>query len=152
MSPIRRFWRIVCALWVHPETGGQVARFALGGAFCAFLNVLIVKIATERGIWYVGSVGIASLVSYSLSFGLHKYWAFSDHDTSRMQLQLSMHVMLGISNIFIDMALVYAFVELAHLRYIGSQVLAMLLIAVMNFFFYRLIIFKSPKEALVEAI
>ena len=152
MTLLRKFWRIVCALWVHPETGGQVARFALGGAFCAFLNVLIVKTATERGVWYVGSVGVASLVSYSLSFCLHKYWAFSDHDTSRMQLQLGMHIMLGISNIFIDMALVYAFVEWGHLHYIASQVLAMLLIAVMNFFFYRLIIFRSPQEALIEAI
>lgn len=145
--------RVIQRLWNHPETGGQVARFAIGGAFCAFLNVLILKVATESfGLWYVGSVGLAAMVSYSLSFGLHKYWAFRDHDLSRVQIQLGMHIALGISNIFLDMLLVYAFVERTSLHYIGSQILAMLLIAVMNFFFYRLLIFRSPKEAILEAL
>lgn len=63
-----------------------------------------------------------------------------------------MHILVGLSSIALDMMLVYALVEWTRLHYLSSQLLAMLAIAVINFFFYRLIIFRSPKEAILEAL
>lgn len=152
MSLLAKSRRVIQRLLDHPETWGQVARYAAGGAACAILNVLLVKEATERGLWYVGSVGFASVISYSLSFCLHKYWAFRDPDLSRVHEQFGMHILVGLSSIVLDMLFVYSLVEWTKLHYITSQLLAMLAIAVINFFFYRLIIFRSPKEAILEAL
>lgn len=152
MSLLSKSRRVIRRLLDHPETWGQVGRYAIGGACCATLNIVIVKAATEQGVWYVGSVGLASVISYTLSFCLHKYWAFRDPDLSRVHEQFGMHILVGLSSILLDMLLVYLLVEWTALHYLASQILAMLLIAVMNFFFYRLIIFRSPKEAILEAL
>lgn len=138
----------------HEALLEQVARFLVGGGTAALVNVLVLMLFTEVfHVWYVVSVGIASVCSFVTSFLFHKYWTFEHREGSRAK-QFAMHATLGVWNVLFGMAMVYAFVEWAGLHYVLAQILMIAITAVLNFLIYRFVIFRrvQGEQAVVETL
>jgi putative flippase GtrA len=122
----------------------QVGRYVCAGGTVALISVLMVYFFTDIvGLWYIGSAVCASVVSVMVSFVLQKFWTFSKRghkDTAR-------ELMLFFGNTFLNfltnIILLYVLVEYAHVWYVGAQIIALAVIAVLNFFMYRYIIFPK---------
>ena len=149
----RRFrWTFV---FTHEALLEQIARFLLGGGTAALVNVGLLAFLTELvGLWYVLSVGIASVCSALTSFLFHKYLTFTDRRRAQAGRQLVMHLVLGAWNVIFGMGFVYALVEWLGMHYIAAQILMIVFTAIQNFLIYRFWIFRreSPELATIDAL
>lgn len=142
-------------LLAHEALLEQIARFLLGGGTAALVNVGLLAFLTELvGLWYVLSVGIASVCSALTSFLFHKYLTFTDRRRTQAGRQLAMHLVLGAWNVIFGMGFVYALVEWLGMHYIAAQILMIVFTAIQNFLIYRFWIFRreSPELATIDAL
>ncbi len=117
---------------------GKIVRFLIAGGTATIVNLGILFILTDlAGVWYLISSAIAFSLSFVVSFTMQKYWAFRNKDVEKVRSQLPMHLSLALFNLFIDIVLVYAFVEYFGMWYILAQIVAAAIIAIESFFAFR---------------
>lgn len=122
----------------------RIARFLISGGMSALVDFVLLYLFTDIiHVWYVASAVIAFIVSFFVSFGLQKYWTFRDHSNDRIVVQGASYLLLGLINLVVNTALVYAFTDWLGLYYMLSQFIAAGLVAVNNYFIYKRLIFKS---------
>ncbi len=122
----------------------QVARYVCAGGTVALVSVLAVYFFTDIvGLWYIGSAVCASAISVMLSFVLQKFWTFSKRGHKDTVRELVLFFGNTFLNFITNLVLLYLLVEYAGVWYVGAQVIALCVIAVLNFFMYRYVIFPK---------
>ncbi|MCR4333491.1 MAG: glycosyltransferase [Patescibacteria group bacterium] len=113
-------------------------RYIVSGGTAAVVNIGILFVLTHfAGIWYLASSVIAFLVAFFVSFILQRTWTFDQRTTDGLARHTSLYFIVTTVNTFVNTALVFSFVEYAHIWYIAAQVIAGALIAFASFFIYR---------------
>ncbi|QQG37885.1 MAG: bifunctional glycosyltransferase family 2/GtrA family protein [Candidatus Kaiserbacteria bacterium] len=116
----------------------RVVRFLISGGLATVVNLAALYFFTERiGIWYVFSSGLAFIVAFGVSFTTQKYWTFRSMDASKIRRQLPRHLSVAVFNLFLDMGLVFVFVEYFGVWYLLAQVIAGIAISVESFLLFR---------------
>ncbi len=122
----------------------RIFRFLLSGGTALGTDLMFLYFFTDvLGIWYLASAIAAFILSFLVSFTLHKFWTFGDHSREGMHMQMGAYLLVAIVNLSLNTFLVYLFVEQSGLHYIIAQILASALIAVESFFVYQRFIFKT---------
>lgn len=125
-----RYWRIL--------------RYLIAGGLATLTNLVILYLLTSGvGLWYIYSSIISLSTATVVSFVLQKLWTFKNFDSSRVHVQLPLHIALALSNIVINAMLLYVFVEWIHIWYLIAQIFAGAMLACMNYFVYKHVIFVS---------
>jgi len=96
--------------------------------FHRLLNLLIVEAAT-----------LAFIVSFLITFSLHRYWTFHCQPSRRQYLLYSANIFLCLN---LNALLMHVLVNRLSIWYLISQVLANGIIGLYNFLMYRFVIFK----------
>ncbi len=120
-------------------------RYLVSGLLAgALTNLGLLFILTHFfGIFYIYSSIIAFLASITLSFGLQKFWTFSDKELKGVHSQFSRYTILALLGLVINALLMYILVDRAHLWYILAQIIVNAFIAVLNFLMYKFFIFHK---------
>jgi|CXWL01.1.fsa_nt_gi putative flippase GtrA len=131
--------------FVYPSSSLlQAGRYLCAGGIVAATSVLVLYFFTDFvGLWYMGSAVCAAVVSVVLSFTLQKFWTFSKRGHKDTVRELMLFFGNAFLNFVTNIVLLYLLVEYADVWYVGAQVIALGVIAVLNFFTYRYVIFKK---------
>lgn len=134
---------------LYAQKHQQLLRFLITGGIAFSVNISVLYSLTSiLGVYYLVSTVIAFLASFSVSFLIQKFWTFQDASKDNLHVQLSLYLTLQVINLFLNAALMYAFVEYLHIWYIFSQVIIALGLAVISFFVNKTYIFKAPSIVL----
>ena len=123
---------------------GQFVRFVLAGVFAFAINLVALYFFTDIvGIYYLISTVLAFLISFSVSFTLQKFWTFQDNSRDHLHIQLPLYLGMQLTNITLNAALMFVFVEYLHVWYLYSQAVISLALAAAIFFINKKYIFKK---------
>jgi len=123
---------------------GQFVRFVLAGVFAFAINLVALYFFTDIvGIYYLISTILAFLISFSVSFTLQKFWTFQDNSRDHLHIQLPLYLGMQLTNITLNAALMFVFVEYLHVWYLYSQAVISLALAAAIFFINKKYIFKK---------
>lgn len=133
--------------FVHKYT--QFTRFVIAG-FCAFaINLAALYFFTDIvGIYYLISTVLAFLISFSVSFTLQKLWTFQDNSRDHLHIQIPAYLGMQLTNVSLNAALMFVFVEYLHIWYLYSQAVISLCLAAVIFFLNKKYIFKKREVEL----
>jgi putative flippase GtrA len=74
---------------------------------------------------------------------MQKFWTFRDKLVHDIHMQFSRYAIVISTSLLINTALVYFLVEKLHTWYLLAQVIATVIIAIVNFFAYRHFVFEE---------
>ncbi|KKW19347.1 MAG: Glycosyl transferase family 2 [Parcubacteria group bacterium GW2011_GWA2_51_10] len=116
----------------------KIVRFVVSGGTAALVHFSLLYVLTEFfSVWYLASSGVAFVIAFIVSFWMQKYWTFRSMDASKINKQLPQHLSVAVFNLFLNLALVYAFVEFFGIWYMLAQVITTILIAIESYFAFR---------------
>src|SRR3954462_3006613 len=120
----------------------QIIKYIISGGTAAVVDILFLFIFTDFfHLWYLLSAVLAFLLAFGVSFGLQKYWTFSDKSNEGIHKQASLYFVVSIVNLLLNTLLMYIFVDLAHIWYMAAQVITGGLMAFLSYFLYKKFIF-----------
>ncbi len=129
------------------ETIKQVLRFGISGGIAVLLGLVSIYVLTDIfHVWYVVSSIIAFTITFLVSFSMQKFWTFREKTISRIPVQGSLSLMLGGLNFVLNVILIYILVDFLHISYLIAQVIIYAFFGALDFFIYKLVIFKSQQN------
>lgn len=118
-------------------------RYLVAGITAASSNILLFYFFTyPLHIWYLASSIAAYLLSFILSFVLQKFWTFRDKSIDKVHHQLFKYGVVVLIGMAVNAGCMFAFVDMLSVWPMLAQVLTGAIIAVFNFFAYKIFIFK----------
>ena len=128
----------------------QILKFIISGGTTALFGLTVLYVLTDFfGLWYLLSAVLAFIVGFFISFSLQKLWTFKDKRQDQVYRQLSLYLSVALTNLVLNTALMYLFVDVFGVWYMLAQVIVDLVIAAESFLMYKFIVFK--KEETMEA-
>lgn len=133
------------------------AKYLASGCIGAATDLLLLIAFTEViGLHYMVSVVLAFIITFFVSFTLHKFWTFRDGSFDGIHGQAFLYFALATFNLVLNSLLVYFFAEIVALRMLGfqeviapiyllAQALASIILALESFFMSKYVIFKNGK-------
>jgi len=121
----------------------QITRFLIAGTTATGINLVSLYLLTEFvGLWYLVSLVGAFLIAFTVSFTLQKFWTFADKSKENIHKQAVLFFIVQMISLLVDIIAVYVLVEVFGLWYMAAQFFVLLVIAVSNFFVFKLYLFK----------
>jgi putative flippase GtrA len=125
----------------------RIMRFVLSGGTATLVNLITLFVLTQYlGIWYLYSSIMAFGASFFVSFSLQKFWTFGENSRDRMQAQAALFLGVMLFALSLNTVLIYMFVELAHAHYLLGQLASGILIAFVNYFSYKHVVFNDKRR------
>ena len=122
----------------------KLIRYLISGGTAALVNFTTLFVLVQFiDIHYLSASILAFVVSIAISFAMQKFWTFRDKLVHDIHMQFSRYAVVISSSLLINTTLVYLMVERLHTWYLLAQVLATVIIAVINFFAYRHFVFEE---------
>ncbi|MFH1522952.1 MAG: glycosyltransferase [Patescibacteria group bacterium] len=122
-------------------------KFVISGGTAGTADLILLYVLTDIvGLWYLISATIAFVVAFLISFFLQKFWTFRDNRRTIIYKQLSLYLVVGLTNLSINGAAMYLLVDKFGIWYMLAQVISSGFLAFINFLVYKFIIFKKCKE------
>jgi len=119
-----------------------VIRYLIAGGTSGVVDLVALYLFNNvLGIYYLFSVVLAFLVAFFVSFLSHKFWTFKNY-RKETRKQIIMYLFSSVFGLFLNTILMYIFVDYFHLQVILSQIIVGLLVACVNFFTLRNIVFN----------
>jgi putative flippase GtrA len=130
-------------------TQHKLVRYIISGGSAAATQIgLLILFTDVFGIWYITSTTMAFCVAVFVSFLLQKFWTFQNKTRHNMHIQAAGYLVVAVIGLITNDLLLYFFVEYFHLHHIVGQIIGSGLIAILNYFLYRSVIFKHRPQPL----
>ncbi|MBL8158370.1 GtrA family protein [bacterium] len=127
----------------HPATV-RLVRFILSGGLATAVNLGTLFVLTHFfDIWYLYSSIAAFAVSFFVSFSLQKFWTFAENSRTHLHIQATLYLLVMILTLILNTTIIYTLVEHANIHYLIGQLVSGICIAIINFFSYKHLVFKS---------
>ncbi len=128
----------------HLRKRARFFRYLVAGGTAASVDFFFLYTFTEKvGLHYLVSAALAFVAAFCVSFLLQKFWTFQDDSIERVHTQVALYFIFALMNLGINTALMYLFVDVMEIWYMGAQFLASGLIAFESFFIGRYFIFTN---------
>lgn len=128
----------------------QFVKYAISGGMSAVVQLSMLYVFTDLlHIWYVASSAISFIVAITVSFVLQKFWTFRETNMKHIRKQISIYIVVGTINFFLNPVLLYFFVETFALWYVYAQILVMGLLAIESYTINKTITFRKVVDELV---
>ena len=127
----------------------RLLRYLISGGTAAATNLTVFFLLVHFGhMYYLYASILAFAVSIAVSFTMQKFWTFRDKPLHDMHTQFARYLVVILSNLLLNTALVYFLVEHAGVWYLFAQILATAIIAVVGYFGYRYFVFRDRPASL----
>lgn len=125
-------------------------KFAAAGLVAILTEMFVIAVSTEYfHLYYVVSAGIAFATGYFVSFCSHKFWTFRHYSREKIIREILIFLAVAVVGSLINVRCVYLLVEKFRethtfkYDYIFIQAMMGMAIGVVNFLFYRFVIFRK---------
>jgi len=105
--------------------------------------VLLYLLAELAGLYYITAATLAYFSGIIVGFLFQKFWTFRDTQLGTFPRQFIFYATVSVANLFLNIVLLYLFVEYAYLWYIYAQALAILILNTMSYLIHRHITFRE---------
>ncbi len=123
----------------------RIAKYIISGGTAASVNLgFLFLFADVLGLHYLVAGVLAFVLAFGVSFTLQKFWTFQNHDRALIPKQMVIYLTVSVFSLMVNTILLYLFVEWFGWWHIWAQVMAGGLLALINFFIYRFVIFHQP--------
>jgi dolichol-phosphate mannosyltransferase len=119
---------------------GQILRFYVVGASGVLVNLALLWLLTEAGLWYIASAVIAIAVSVTTNFIGNKYWTFKSG--SSILTQYINFWLASLAGMAIQLSILSILVELVKVWYFISAIIAIAIASLSNFILTKKFVFK----------
>lgn len=124
------------------ETVKKLIRFFISGGTAAMVHVGVLALLVEIfGLYPVIASAGGFLVAFGVSFTLQKFWTFRDHDTAAAPRQMALYFSIQVSNLLVNMGLMFLLIEVVHVQYLIAQVGVIGVIAIESYYLYTKFVF-----------
>ncbi|MEK7063624.1 MAG: GtrA family protein, partial [Patescibacteria group bacterium] len=97
----------------------RLIRYVFSGGVAAASNILVLYLLVEfLEVYYLSASVIAFVCSIAVSFMLHKFLTFHDGERAGVHWQFARYLVVILSNLALNTALVYALVEVGGVWYL----------------------------------
>lgn len=119
-------------------------KFVISGCVVALFNVaLLYLFVSKLHLYYLFAAAISFAIALVLNFLLQKYWAFKGVPEGKIVKQFFLFFALVAFNFFLNLFLMFLFVDKFGIQYLLAQILVTIILAVLNFFVYQRFIFGN---------
>lgn len=120
-------------------------KYISAGFVAAMVDLASLYIFVEYIFYHRYLIAATSAFIFAFVFGaiLQKFWTFQDKDTSGMGFQFILYIILAVVNLALNLLLIFIFIEVFDLWYLLAQLIAMAILASMNFVLYSRFVFKK---------
>ncbi len=131
----------------------RLIKYLISGCTAAAVNIGFLYLFTDIfNIHYLISGVLAFILAFGVSFTLQKFWTFQNHSRQLLGRQLAIYLIVSVSSLVINTLLLYLLVDWFGVWYILAQIIAGGLLAVVNFFIYRFVIFHPATAGQVQPL
>jgi putative flippase GtrA len=120
----------------------QFVKFSIAGGFCMGLEYVIFVILLDHyNVNYLNANIVSLAMSIVMNYFLLKNWVF---ETGRYsgKMEFTAFVIVSLLGILLNQSFIWGYVELMHIEFKSSKLLAIGSVACMNFFMKKYIVFK----------
>ena len=119
---------------------GRILKFCISGGTAALVMLLgLYLLHGVLGLPYLVASVISFVAAVTVNFLLQRQFVFSRTDGGAVRTQALLFLGVNLVALMVNTALLYAFVEWAHLYYLLAQLLAQVIIAAGSFLTYSFI-------------
>lgn len=124
-----------------------VTKYFISGAAGALANIfLLYLLEGPLGFYYLYSTVVSYVGGFFVSFLFHKYWTYRDTNHSRLPKQLTFYASVALMNLFLNIPLMYFFVEKLGVGVIISQLVIIILLGIIGYVVNTRHTFKERHE------
>ena len=113
----------------------ELVKFGVVGGIGTLVNIAILYLLTEKiGVYYLISAIFSFIIAMSSNFILNKVWTFKENIKLGIGKKYLQFGLVSISALLINLFFLYIFTEIFGIYYIISQILAIGIALIINFF------------------
>ena len=121
----------------------RIIRYLTGGTLGAISNLVVLFVFVQYlNVWYLTSTMVSFSVGAIVSYIAHKFWTFENYSLSGIHLQFTAFLIFNFLMLGLNTLLMYVLVEMTGIWYLFSQILVGIVIAIINYTFFRKYIFN----------
>ena len=125
---------------------GEAVRFAVVGVLQNALNVAVFALLTAVGAHYAVAAVVAAIAALLASFAFNRAWTFPGRDAP-IHHQGARYALVYASAVGLGVLVLTLLVEVAGLREVPAQVVAILIVAPLSFLVQRNWVFRAPRRS-----
>lgn len=121
-------------------------KYIISGGLATVVNLLFLFVFFEIiALNIIFSASLAWLLAFLISFSLQKFWTFRNFSSKKIPKQVLYYFILAIISLILNARWMYLLVESLEVFYILAQIIVLSVLAILNFFAYKFLIFKEKK-------
>lgn len=139
-------WEIFCYL-VKRAFRARMLHYGFSGAVSFVTNLIVyILLLTLFDMWYITASVVAFCIGAVVSFALHKIVTFQEYSYSAIAGQFKSYVIILISNVIANAALLAGIVIFFEIDKISAAVVSNAIVACWSFFVYRHFVFSGRRD------
>ncbi|MFO7711223.1 MAG: glycosyltransferase family 2 protein [Candidatus Woesearchaeota archaeon] len=119
-------------LLLRKDVWMQFFKFSLIGFMGTLINIIVLYLLTESGVWYIFSALVAFIIAMSHNFILNKLFTFKEKLRRSLAQRFIKFAVVSCSALAVNLVILYALTE-SGLFYLFSQVIAIGIALLINF-------------------
>ncbi len=120
----------------------RIIRYIFGGGLATAINIgLLFAGVRVFHLWYITAAIIAFCCAVIASFLLQKFWTFRHYATDVMHKQFLAFSLFALAMLLLNTLLMYVAVDALGIWYLIAQIIISLIIAFINYTFFRKVVF-----------
>jgi dolichol-phosphate mannosyltransferase len=140
-------YQLLLLLMAKNSRSRQWVQFCLVGASGTLVNMATLYLLVEwGGIYYILGALFSAILSMCSNFFLNKHWTFKSHTIRSTPIAFQKVIVTTIISILLNLILLYTFTEFFHIWYLVSQILAIILVMLWNYFSNKSWVFKHESN------
>ena len=126
-------------------------KFTISGTVTTISDLLFLFVI--HGLLNVGiviSTSISFVMSFAVSFYLQRIWTFDNREKKKVPRQFLLYMLNSFLSLNINALSMHLLVNKLGVWYLLSQIIVNIALGILNFFIYKLIIFRNEDETSCE--
>jgi putative flippase GtrA len=121
----------------------QFFRYIIAGAIGFFVDIFLLYLLTENGLYYLVSATFAFLVGLYVNYLLCIYWIFKRNDKCSKAYEFTFLIVTSTIIMIMNIGLMWLLTDLFELYYLYSKVIATFILFTLNFIIRRYYLFNN---------
>lgn len=121
-------------------------KYLISGSLATVVNLFFLFIFFKvLDLKIIYSAIFAWILAFLISFSLQKFWTFRNFSNKKIPKQVLYYFLLAIISLILNARWMYLLVESLEVNYLLAQIIIITVLAFLNYFAYKFIIFKEKK-------
>ncbi len=121
-------------------------KYLISGSLATVVNLFFLFIFFKvLDLKIIYSAIFAWILAFLISFSLQKFWTFRNFSNKKIPKQVLYYFLLAIISLILNARWMYLLVESLEVNYLLAQIIIITVLAFLNYFAYKFIIFNEKK-------